>query len=102
MIGGYYVKYPSGYESWSPAEDFEDGYTLLEEEEDKESPSFKFNIGDKVRATMGGPSEMYVTHRLEYYRGENSRLGYTCVYYNIHSHRYEKVELPEELLQLSK
>lgn len=26
--GGYYVVYESGYESWSPAEDFEAGYSL--------------------------------------------------------------------------
>ena len=28
--GGYYVRYPDGYESWSPAEAFEDGYTLVD------------------------------------------------------------------------
>ena len=27
--GGYYVKYPDGYTSYSPAEAFEDGYTLI-------------------------------------------------------------------------
>lgn len=27
--GGYYVRYPDGYESWSPAEAFEEGYTLV-------------------------------------------------------------------------
>jgi len=31
-IGGYYVRYPDGYESWSPAEAFEDGYSLIEGE----------------------------------------------------------------------
>ena len=31
-IGGYYVKYEDGYESWSPAEAFEEGYTLVEYE----------------------------------------------------------------------
>lgn len=25
-VGGYYVRYPDGYESWSPAEAFESGY----------------------------------------------------------------------------
>ena len=25
-IGGYWVRYPDGYESWSPARAFEDGY----------------------------------------------------------------------------
>ena len=29
-VGGYYVKYPDGYESWSPAEAFEEGYTEVE------------------------------------------------------------------------
>ena len=28
-IGGYYVKYKDGYESFSPAKEFEDGYTKL-------------------------------------------------------------------------
>lgn len=25
-VGGYYIKYPDGYESWSPADSFESGY----------------------------------------------------------------------------
>lgn len=29
QVGGYYVRYPDGYESWSPAEVFESGYTRL-------------------------------------------------------------------------
>jgi len=29
-VGGYYVKYSDGYESWSPAEAFEEGYDLLQ------------------------------------------------------------------------
>ncbi len=29
--GGYYVRYKDGYESWSPAEAFENGYTLVGE-----------------------------------------------------------------------
>jgi hypothetical protein len=28
-IGGYYVLYDDGYESWSPAAAFESGYTLV-------------------------------------------------------------------------
>ena len=31
--GGYYVLYPDGYESWSPAEAFEEGYTAVNEQE---------------------------------------------------------------------
>ena len=29
-VGGYYVVYADGYKSWSPAEAFEAGYTLIE------------------------------------------------------------------------
>lgn len=29
-VGGYYVRYPDGFESWSPAAAFEDGYTKHE------------------------------------------------------------------------
>jgi len=28
-VGGYYVVYEDGYESWSPAEAFESGYTRI-------------------------------------------------------------------------
>lgn len=28
-VGGYYVVYPDGYKSWSPAEAFESGYTRI-------------------------------------------------------------------------
>ena len=27
--GGYWVRYPDGYESWSPAESFDGGYTRV-------------------------------------------------------------------------
>lgn len=29
-IGGYYVRYEDGFESWSPAKAFEEGYTKVE------------------------------------------------------------------------
>ena len=29
QAGGYYVVYPDGYTSWSPAQSFEEGYTLI-------------------------------------------------------------------------
>lgn len=29
--GGYYVVYPDGYKSWSPAEAFESGYTRIQD-----------------------------------------------------------------------
>ena len=28
-VGGYYVRYEDGYESWSPAQAFEEGYTRI-------------------------------------------------------------------------
>jgi hypothetical protein len=30
QVGGYYVVYPDGYKSWSPAEAFESGYTRIQ------------------------------------------------------------------------
>lgn len=33
-IGGYYVRYEDGYESWSPKEAFENGYSRIEEDEE--------------------------------------------------------------------
>ena len=32
--GGYYVRYADGYESWSPADAFEGGYTLVADTDD--------------------------------------------------------------------
>lgn len=29
-VGGYYVRYADGYESWSPAQAFEEGYTRVD------------------------------------------------------------------------
>lgn len=29
LVGGYFVRYADGYESWSPAEAFENGYTEM-------------------------------------------------------------------------
>jgi hypothetical protein len=29
QVGGYYVMYKDGYQSWSPASEFEDGYTRI-------------------------------------------------------------------------
>ena len=33
QVGGYYVVYEDGYKSFSPAKAFEDGYTLIENEQ---------------------------------------------------------------------
>ena len=30
QVGGYYVQYSDGYESWSPADFFEQGYTKID------------------------------------------------------------------------
>ena len=39
LPGGYYVRYPGdGYESWSPAKAFEEGYRLLREDPAPEQP----------------------------------------------------------------
>lgn len=33
LLGGYFIAYPDGYASWSPAKSFEDGYTRDGEDE---------------------------------------------------------------------
>lgn len=38
QVGGYFVVYEDGYQSWSPAKAFEDGYTRLEPTLDKQTP----------------------------------------------------------------
>ncbi len=32
LVGGYFVAYPDGYTSWSPAKAFEEGYSLNQDE----------------------------------------------------------------------
>lgn len=34
--GGYYVRYKDGYESFSPAEPFEEGYALIDESKEEQ------------------------------------------------------------------
>ena len=43
LVGGYYVLYKSGYESWSPADEFEEGNSPIEEEEDGNGPAQEDN-----------------------------------------------------------
>ena len=38
-IGGYYVLYSDGYASWSPAEAFESGYSIIDEVEEDSEPN---------------------------------------------------------------
>lgn len=45
--GGYYVRYDTGYESWSPAQAFEEGYTLIQE-------SSGLTFGDAIRLLKQG------------------------------------------------
>lgn len=52
-VGGYYVRYPDGYESWSPADAFEEGYTRV-----KEDPVEKPAIGQIVHY-HAGPADRY-------------------------------------------
>lgn len=47
QVGGYLVEYEDGYQSYSPAEAFESGYTLIEDEE--EEPDVPAHIQEYVR-----------------------------------------------------
>lgn len=39
FVGGYFVRYADGYESWSPAEAFEEGYTACGEPDEPPEPT---------------------------------------------------------------
>lgn len=63
-VGGYFVRYADGYESYSPAEAFEDGYTLEGAAEDEETSATEvasppgIQIGEvrlEVRVSNGSP-----------------------------------------------
>jgi hypothetical protein len=41
-LGGYYVRYPDGYESFSPTKAFEEGYTLLTDRQKEHKPEDYF------------------------------------------------------------
>lgn len=43
-VGGYFVRYANGYESYSPQEAFEEGYTLLVEDEQTELTVDDLNV----------------------------------------------------------
>ena len=62
MAGGYHVRYPDGYESWSPAEAFEEGYTLVEEPPKDvagKTPAQKPTIGSIVQYNDGDNGGIY-------------------------------------------
>jgi len=48
LIGGYFVKYPDNYRSWSPAAAFEEGYTALPAEGDAMYALHAMRQGKKV------------------------------------------------------
>ena len=54
--GGYHVRYSDGYESWSPADAFEEGYTELKEakEEVLEFVSENGSFGQAIQALKQG------------------------------------------------
>lgn len=48
LVGGYFVKYPDGFTSWSPAKAFEEGYTGLPAEGDAMYALHAMRSGKKV------------------------------------------------------
>jgi hypothetical protein len=51
LSGGYYVRYEDGYESWSPAKAFEEGYTRVDV--DKDMPESQNAATDREAAIYG-------------------------------------------------
>ena len=64
--GGYYVQYEGGYDSWSPADAFEGGYTLLDTcklfeiplmgvpNDDRKSKNRVFSVESAIDLVRGG------------------------------------------------
>lgn len=46
FVGGYYVRYSDGYQSYSPAEAFEGGYTVLREDEPEQPEARSMTLAD--------------------------------------------------------
>lgn len=58
QVGGYYVRYSNGHESWSPAEAFEEGYVPVPEDDplpDALMPPVYLRTGDVVRSYHDTP-----------------------------------------------
>ncbi|BDD79764.1 hypothetical protein [Burkholderia phage FLC9] len=81
--GGYWVRYDNGYQSWSPAKAFEDGYTLAtditpellkniravvakdlvsDEEISKLNQMVMSELIDENRGVLGGPDVIHMQH----------------------------------------
>lgn len=54
LPGGYWVLYADGYQSYSPAEAFEDGYTLIQPKDAR--VEFEVKVNDKFRMVKSFPS----------------------------------------------
>lgn len=54
QVGGYYVLYKDGYESWSPANALESGYTLIGPSEDDPSEDGLQEAMDAVKRQLDG------------------------------------------------
>lgn len=53
LVGGYLVVYDDGYMSWSPADAFTDGYTLLSEMEGPAAPGPTLSPSEAIYAFLG-------------------------------------------------
>lgn len=70
MVGGYFVRYPDGYESFSPAKAFEEGYTVVEPSEPGvDGPRVENSIDDRNRqsARLEVGSEDYIHEVFTYH-----------------------------------
>jgi hypothetical protein len=57
LVGGYFVRYDTGYTSWSPAEAFEKGYTRVEDA--GESNLVRYAEEELRRTGLGDPDADY-------------------------------------------
>ncbi len=83
QAGGYWVRYQDGYESWSPADAFEKGYSAIVEaepelSEDESEPDYGRLLSmiiDDLGAKPGTPELAKTIRRLEMAREELGRAN---------------------------
>jgi len=121
-LGGYYVRYEDGYESWSPAKAFEEGYARTFEEGYTRIPEREISY-PKLWVVIGNPQFLHIKERnwdadelLSRWLSKESAIqtaeemvGYICTYAEVYeligvvrveSKKY--IELPEGELQPSR
>lgn len=92
-VGGYYVRYADGYESYSPAEAFEGGYTRIASDWRSRVEQEKHELDDKI-AKLTAFLEPPLTHPIGRQQIDllHSQLSYMKLYSTILAQRLQETK----------